>query len=143
MNSLLLPDVNVWIALNFDRHTHHVSVKQWYDGLPASATLIFCRQTQLGLFRILSSAAVMGREVLTQADCWQIYDQWNAAGQVAWADEPLDMETRLREMTENATPSPKVWMDAYLAAFAEAGNLRLVTMDRALVAKAKGAVLLG
>jgi predicted nucleic acid-binding protein len=36
-----------------------------------------------------------------------------------------------------------MWADAYLAAFAEAGNLTLVTMDRALAAKVKGAVLLG
>ena len=28
------------------------------------------------------------------------------------------------------TASPKVWMDAYLAAFAIAGRLRLVTLDR-------------
>jgi len=26
--------------------------------------------------------------------------------------------------------SPKVWMDAYLAAFATAGGLRLLTLDR-------------
>jgi predicted nucleic acid-binding protein len=33
-------------------------------------------------------------------------------------------------------------MDAYLAAFAEAENLILVTFDRALAGKAKGTVLL-
>jgi predicted nucleic acid-binding protein len=34
-------------------------------------------------------------------------------------------------------------MDAYLAAFAEAANLTLVTFDRALAGKVEGAVLLG
>ena len=143
MSSLLLPDVNVWVALNFDRHTHHLPARQWYEAAPTTATLVFCRQTQLGLFRILTTAAVMGQEVLTQLGCWQIYDRWNATGQIAWADEPPDLEMRLRALTGHAAPSPKEWMDAYLAAFADAGNLTLVTMDRALAGKAKGAVLLG
>jgi predicted nucleic acid-binding protein len=34
-------------------------------------------------------------------------------------------------------------MDAYLTAFAERAELTLVTFDRALAAKAQGAVLLG
>ena len=143
MSSRLLPDVNVWVALNFDRHKHHVVANEWYAALLESATLVFCRQTQLGLFRILTTAAVMGAEVATQAECWRIYDRWDATGQIAWADEPQELETYLRALTGEPQSSPKAWMDAYLAAFVEAGNLTLVTMDRALAAKAKGAVLLG
>jgi uncharacterized protein len=142
MSSLLLPDVNVWVALNFGRHAHHVAAREWYEAVPASKALVFCRQTQLGLFRILTTAAVMGQEVLKQMECWQIYDRWVATGQVAWADEPLDLGTRLRALTRQSTSSPKEWMDAYLVAFAEAGNLSLVTLDKALAAKVKGAVLL-
>jgi uncharacterized protein len=142
MNSLLFPDVNVWVALNFDRHAHHATAKEWYDTQPESAELVFCRQTQLGLFRILTTSAVMEQEVLTQQKCWQAYDRWLATGQVAWADEPRDLDVLLRALTRNATASPKAWMDAYLVAFAEGAELTLVTFDRALAAKAKGAVLL-
>ena len=85
----------------------------------------------------------MGQEVLTQPKCWLIYDQWISTGQVAWVDEPRDLEAGLRTLTAGATSSPKTWIDAYLAAFAEAGGLTLVTFDRALAGKAKGAVLLG
>jgi uncharacterized protein len=143
MSSLLLPDVNVWVALNFGRHAHHVTARLWYEAAPATESLVFCRQTQLGLFRILTTAAVMEREVLKQRECWQIYDMWIATGQVAWADEPPDLGTRLRELTGQSTSSPKEWMDAYLAAFVETGDLTLVTLDKALAAKVKGAVLLG
>ncbi|MGB0065490.1 MAG: TA system VapC family ribonuclease toxin [Terracidiphilus sp.] len=143
MSSLLLPDVNVWVALNFDRHVHHAMAKQWYAAVPPSARLVFCRQTQLGLFRILTTTAVMGEHILAQSECWQLFDEWIRTGQVAWADEPQHMEERLRELTRHSASSPKEWMDAYLAAFAEAGNLTLVTMDRTLAAKATGAVLLG
>jgi uncharacterized protein len=143
MSSPLFPDINVWVALNFQRHVHHASAAQWYEALPDEARLVFSRQTQLGLFRILTTHAVMGHEALAQRECWQIYDRWIATGQVAWADEPLDLEIELRRLTEGRTSSPKTWMDAYLEAFAEAAHLTLVTFDRALAAKAKGAVLLG
>jgi uncharacterized protein len=143
MSSPLLLDVNVWVALNFDEHAHHVAAKRWYAAVPASETLVFCRQTQLGLFRILTTVAVMGPEVLTQLECWQIYDHWIATGQIAWADEPQNLEVRLRALTSHAAASPKEWMDAYLAAFAETAGIQLVTLDRALAGKVKGAVLLG
>jgi len=143
MNSPLFPDVNVWVALNFEMHAHHVTARRWYEAIPPSATIVSCRQTQLGLFRILTTAAVMGQEVLTQSQCWLIYNQWISTGQMAWADEPRGMEARLRALTAGAASSPKTWMDAYLAAFAETAGLTLVTFDRALAGKAKGAVLLG
>lgn len=143
MSSPLLLDINAWVALSFDLHAHHAAAKQWYVAAPPSAKFVFCRQTQLGLFRIMTTTAVMGPEVLTQLECWQIYDRWIESGQVAWADEPQDMEVRLRALTSHAAASPKEWMDAYLAAFAETAGIQLVTFDRALAAKAKGAVLLG
>jgi predicted nucleic acid-binding protein len=49
----------------------------------------------------------------------------------------------MRSKTGGASASPKAWADAYLAAFAEASCLTLVTFDRALAGKVKGAVLLG
>jgi len=142
MSSPLFPDVNVWVALNFDLHAHHVVAKRWYDSVPAGVTLVFCRQTQLGLFRILTTTAVMGPEALTQVECWQIYDRWIRTGQVAWADEPQDLEARLRAFTSHAAASPKEWMDAYLAAFAGTAGIQLVTFDKVLAGRVEGAVLL-
>jgi uncharacterized protein len=142
MNSPLFPDVNVWVALNYGQHKHHEIANRWYVGLPLDARLAFCRQTQLGLFRILTTAAVMGSDILTMGDCWQVYDRWRATGQVVWAEEPVSLEAPLRTRTHGTTASPKVWMDAYLAAFAETAGLTLVTFDQALAGKAKAAVLL-
>jgi predicted nucleic acid-binding protein len=41
MNSPLFPDVNVWVALNSEVHTHHATAKRWYEAIPPSATLSF------------------------------------------------------------------------------------------------------
>lgn len=54
--------------------------------------------------------------------------------------EPPDLETALG--LQRAIATPKAWADAYLAAFADAAGLMLVTFDKALTAKAKGALLL-
>jgi uncharacterized protein len=143
MNSQLFPDVNVWVALNHGQHQHNAAAKRWYEAIPDSARLVFCRQTQLGLFRLLTTIAVMGDETVTQHGCWQIYDQWASTGQLVWADEPRTLEIPLRQLTAGSDSSPKAWMDAYLTAFAESAELILVTFDRALAAKVKGAVLLG
>lgn len=46
-------------------------------------------------------------------------------------EEPAGLERRWQELALRETASPKLWMDAYLAAFALAGGYRLVTTDRA------------
>jgi len=142
MSSPLFPDINVWVALTAERHSHHTIAKQWYEGQPVSERFVFCRQTQLGLFRILTTVVVMQQETLSQLQCWQVYDSWVATGQVGWVDEPRQIETLLRGLTKSTSASPKTWMDAYLTAFAEGAELTLVTFDRALADKTKGAVLI-
>jgi uncharacterized protein len=137
-----LPDVNVWVALNHDRHVHHSIANDWYIRIPEDSHIVFCRQTQLGLFRVLSTPAVMDDEALTLRACWQVFDRWAATGQVHWAMESTELDQALRTRTAANSIAPKSWMDAYLAAFAETAGLTLVTFDRALASKTRGAVLL-
>jgi len=143
MTSLIFPDLNVWLALVYARHAQNEVVVRWYDALGASTLFVFCRHTQSGLFRLLSTEAVMKQDALNQARCWEVYDHWVNSGLAVFAHDPPGLETEMRALTSQGLASPKVWAEAYLAAFATAGNLTLVTMDRALAAKAKGAVLLG
>jgi len=142
MNSRLFPDVNVWVGLHHQVHEHHKKAAAWFDALDADHTLVFCRQTQMGFFRLLTTGAVMGDEVLTQRQCWTLYRQWIAGGKATLENEPAAVGPLFELRTMADASSPKEWMDAYLAAFAETVNLTLVTFDRALAAKVKGAVLL-
>jgi toxin-antitoxin system PIN domain toxin len=136
------PDVNVWLALHAERHEHHTAAVGWFDSLDEQQLLVFCRQTQLGFFRLLTTPAVMGNEILTQRQCWSIYEQWLAGGRAAIQSEPETIEPVFRAGTSVDEPATKTWTDGYLAAFAEAAVLRLVTFDKALAGKAKGSVLL-
>lgn len=115
----------------------------WFDTLAESDRLVFCRHTQIGMFRLLTTDAVMQGVPLTQRQCWAIYARWIDGGRAWLCPEPEGVDTAFRRLTMAETPSPKAWADAYLAAFAETAGLTLVTFDKALKEKARGAVLLG
>jgi predicted nucleic acid-binding protein len=58
-------------------------------------------------------------------------------------EEPRGIDPIFRQQTNRNEVSTKQWADGYLSAFALAAGIRLVTLDRALAGKVKGAVLLG
>ncbi len=139
----LFPDINVWVALTYEGHTHHSNAAEWFATLSPEATLAFCRFTQLGLLRLLTTVAVMNDEVMTQPQAWAAYDRWLKDTRVELVDEPAELETRFRALTRLRQSATKDWADSYLAAFATVGQLTLVTFDRGLRSKAKSSILLG
>jgi uncharacterized protein len=141
MNSLNFLDINVWLALTWERHSQAEVARSWFERT-AEEQFFFCRFTQLGLLRLLTTSAVMGKDAKTMAGAWEIYDQWSADDRVALLPEPEGLDPKFRRLASSRHPSPKVWADAYLAAFASASGLRLVTFDRALGRKAVGCLVL-
>ena len=141
--SFLFPDVNVWVALTYEGHMHHGAAKKWFDSLPTQARIFFCRVTQLGLLRLLTTEAVMGsNEVMSQVGAWRAYDTWLKDDRVSFLAEPAGLDDTFRALSRVRRPAPKDWADSYLAAFALVSNLTIVTFDEALSNKARGAVLL-
>ena len=39
-------------------------------------TLIFSRYTQLGLLRLLTNKAAMGKQTLSLKEAWEVFDRW-------------------------------------------------------------------
>ncbi|MBV8672172.1 MAG: hypothetical protein JOZ33_01950 [Acidobacteriaceae bacterium] len=60
----------------------------------------------------------------------------------AFVEEPAAIEKDFRALTQSLHSSPKLWSDAYIAAFARAGNMTLVTFDQGLSSRVKDAILL-
>ena len=141
-NTFLFPDVNVWLALAHDIHPHHKSAATWERSLPANAVLGFCRFTQLGLLRLLTNSAAMQDDVLTQAQAWKAFDALLRLSTARMLEEPRGIESIFRTRSNREEVSTKQWADAYLAAFAEAASLTLVTFDKALATQGNGAILL-
>ena len=57
-------------------------------------------------------------------------DQLFADDRFAFAEEPAGVESIMRGYTSGKTFSPKVWQDAYLAAFAIQARVSLTTLDK-------------
>jgi uncharacterized protein len=142
-STFLFPDVNVWLALAHEIHPQHGVAIAWGESLSGDATLSFCRFTQLGLLRLLTNQSAMGADVLTQARAWAVYDAFLKTAKARLTEEPRGIDPLFRRFTDRDEASTKQWADGYLAAFAIAAGIRLVTFDRALAGKVKGAVLLG
>ena len=134
MTSSLFPDVNVWLALTHERHIHHPAAARWFESLEG-ATLYFCRFTQIGLLRLLTTQAVMGDEVMQQRQAWRVYRRWCDDARVAFQTEPetSEFESWFEKFSEAPAPSTKLWADAYLAAFARTCGFTVVTFDKAFV----------
>lgn len=126
----LLPDVNVWLAAAWARHAHHPRAKDWFEH--TTDPVVMCRVTQMSLLRLLTNPAALGPDALERGPAWRVVDQLLADPLVAWMDEPRDLEAIWRTMSSRHDRSHRLWTDDYLAAFAQAGRLTLVTFDHAL-----------
>lgn len=130
-----LCDVNVWLALALSGHAQHSVARRWFDSVEGSGQALFCRSTQQSFLRLLTHAAVLapyGNKPLTNTAAWSAYESLLADDRVEFRPgEPPGTEGRWKQLAAKRTASPKLWMDAYLAAFALAGQLTLVTNDRA------------
>lgn len=130
-----LPDTNVWLALTLSGHPHHVPARRWFEGLGHGDDVLLCRSVQQSLLRLLTTRAVfapMGSAPLTNAEAWAVCDAITADPRVgAVVAEPSVITPAWRGYSSLPSSSPKVWMDAYLAAFARASDAVLVTVDGA------------
>ena len=127
----LLSDVNVLLALAAECHAHHVQVRRWWEGRPEQEAIHICRPVQMALLRLMSSEAALGADAITLPSAWALYAAMLASGRFAFTLEPPEFEATWEILCRPFERSPKVVMDAYLAAFARTGGFRLVTLDRA------------
>ncbi len=73
-----------------------------------------------------------GNRPLTNAKAWTAYQALVADDRIdVQTQEPTAIEASWIRFAARRTASPKLWMDAYLAAFAATGGYRMVTTDRA------------
>jgi toxin-antitoxin system PIN domain toxin len=132
---VILCDSSVWLALAFSKHSHHSAAREWLGTIEAPASVLLCRATQQTFLRLLTNSTVLGAygiPPLTNRQAWSACEAFLRDDRIAFrADEPPGVEPLWKALAARGTTSPKLWMDAYLAAFAIAGRYRLVTTDSA------------
>ncbi|MDP1589799.1 MAG: hypothetical protein Q8M07_18745, partial [Prosthecobacter sp.] len=68
---------------------------------------------------------------LSNKDAWAVYEAFIADDRIVFQPEPPGVGVIWKKFAARRTSSPKLWMDAYLAAFAIGSGTRLVTTDKA------------
>ena len=129
----LLSDTNVLLALTAECHASHTKVLRWWEEQAKDGPIYVCRHVQMGLLRLISSEAALGADAVTLPNAWAVYASLLASGRFAFTLEPQGLDPLWEHFCRPFRKSPKVVMDAYLAAFAKAGGYRLVTLDSAFV----------
>lgn len=125
-----LCDVNFLVALCHRSHQHHPAAKTWLDAGRGDSGLVLCRVSQLGLLRLLNNPAIMRGEVCTTDEAWGVHDRLMTDARFSYREEPAGLQGKLREFTQGFPFAPKLWQDAYLAAFAVDSVLGLITFDQ-------------
>jgi uncharacterized protein len=139
MNTLNFLDANVWLALLWSRHVHSEAARSWFEQA-SEEQFLFCRFTQVTVLRLLTTEKIMGKDTKSMSEAWGLWDRIGADDRIMFLAEPEGIEKEFRSRSRLSSPSPKVWADAYLLAFASVAGLKLVTFDQAL--KARGASVL-
>jgi toxin-antitoxin system PIN domain toxin len=128
-----LCDSNVWLSLALSKHVHHGVTRAWLEGVDEPESVCFVRATQQTLLRLLTNVSVLepyGNPPLTNREDWGVYDAFLSDDRIVLhEEEPAGIEMWWKKFALRNSASPKIWMDAYLAAFALAGRYRMVTTD--------------
>jgi toxin-antitoxin system PIN domain toxin len=130
----MLVDTNVWVAISITTHPSHRLARDWFAAQKEKAAVFFCRATQQSFLRLITTEIVMrsnGVPPLSNENAWAIYETYISDSRVSFLDEPKGVQQVWQALAVRAKASPKLWMDAYLAAFAIAGKQQFVTLDQA------------
>jgi toxin-antitoxin system PIN domain toxin len=133
MTSLIFPDVNVWLALASHEHVHSAIARRWWNSHRGG--IAFCRISQLGLLRLLTTATVMGNKPLSMDRSWRAYEGLFGDDRVVFVYERPEMDAMFRSRASGHAASPKKWSDAWILAIAEAAGGQLITFDKALAGR--------
>lgn len=135
-----LPDNNVWLALSWEGHRHSAAAWRWFRQL-TNDEVLYCRITQLGLLRLLTTKAVMDDDCLTINGAWAVNDQWLRDPKVLMRPESAEVDSFFRRATLRFAKlsAPKILGDCYLLAVSGALDAKLVSFDTGFVHMAQKA----
>jgi toxin-antitoxin system PIN domain toxin len=132
---IVLPDVNVLIAIAWPEHTFHSMAIEWFDGI-ADAGWATSSITEAGFIRISSNASVVGDPVRPRQACSLLTELRRVGAHQFWIDDiepsvspwfPRERLVGYRQVT-----------DAHLLALGRRHRGAVATLDRGLKSLARG-----
>ncbi|BBL83416.1 ribonuclease VapC41 (plasmid) [Thermus thermophilus] len=121
-----LLDLNVWFALLVPEHPFHPRARAYWE---RASDPFLVRVTALGLLRLLTNTKAMDGKPLGVGEAWKVYWELRLSSRAPLLEEPEGLDEALADLVRGGF-FPRLWTDAYLAAFALAGDHRLVSFDQ-------------
>ncbi|MEO7425031.1 MAG: TA system VapC family ribonuclease toxin [Fibrobacteria bacterium] len=119
------------VASILPSHPHYGRAREWIKSLASSDRIGLCRWTQLAFLRLMTTEAILKEDVRTNAQALAIWETIASQSRCEFlSGEPAGFESKWLRLANSTKPSPKIWMDALLSAFAMGYGFRLVTFDR-------------
>jgi len=125
-------DSNVWVALTFANHPHHSEAKAALGHHTAERPAVFCRATEQSYLRLITTPKLIAHyraDGMTNSRAVKNLNDFLSQPRIVFLDEPTGTRDLWLKFATSDTPSPKIWMDAYLAAFAISAKLTFTTLD--------------
>lgn len=126
-------DTNVWIASHFEMHPHRSRARDFIAKCDPETPAWLARIVEHSFLRLLTTAAISrgyGAVSPTNSEALEVIADRRAQPHVRCLDaEPEGTRELWFELAAIPSASPKVWMDAYLAAFAIRAGLPFATLD--------------
>ncbi|MDA0323017.1 MAG: type II toxin-antitoxin system VapC family toxin [Verrucomicrobia bacterium] len=125
-----LVDVNVLLPIALSQHSLRNAAVDWWDRAPDSS-VVLCLPVRMAVLRLLTNRTVMGDDVLQPESAWAVWAKFCADDRTLERyDTPDGLDMFWFQNVTGRDPSPKLWTDAWLAAFAECAGYEMVTFDR-------------
>jgi uncharacterized protein len=126
-------DTNVWIAFYFKGHPHNAIAAEFMRRRSVKEPASLTRAVEQSFLRLLTNAALCrgyDSPLISNPMAVDILEEWRDQPHIRCLDaEPEGTRELWLKLAAVPSPSPKVWMDAYLAAFAIRAGLPLATFD--------------
>ncbi len=128
-----LVDTSVWLAAFFEEHEFFTQANAFIKSSTAGNPAMFCRATEQSWLRLVTTPAlhrIYHTHTTTNRDAIVVLKDWRSKAGIQCLDvEPAGTRELWLELAAIPSASPKVWMDAYLAAFAIRAGISFATLD--------------
>jgi toxin-antitoxin system PIN domain toxin len=129
----ILGDTSVWVAAFFEEHEFFTRANTFITSRSAKEPALFCRASEQSWLRLVTTPSLhtlYKTPKITNLDAVAILAAWHTRPHIRCLDtEPKGTRELWLELAAIPSASPKVWMDAYLAAFAIRADLPFATLD--------------
>jgi toxin-antitoxin system PIN domain toxin len=129
----ILVDTSVWVALFFEEHQSFSAASSFIASRGSTEPALLCRATEQSWLRLATTASLhrlYRTASVTNREAVAVLSNWRSQPHIDCLEtEPKGTRDLWLELAEIPSASPKIWMDAYLAAIAIRADLPLATLD--------------